>query len=64
MMNLAKGMKNNETRYSGGYCGCCNKTTNAIWERSGNRLSISCQECGTIYEENDNYFKDKHKQKE
>jgi hypothetical protein len=32
--------------------------------RSGNRLSISCQDCGTIYEDNEDYFKEKYKQKE
>lgn len=55
-MSLANGMKNLETRYSSGYCGKCNKTTNAIWERFGKRLLVSCEECGTIIIDDENRF--------
>jgi len=58
-MSLADGMKNFETRYSSGFCGECNKTTNAIWERIGERLHVSCEECGTIIINDENRFKDR-----
>lgn len=48
-MSLADGMKNLETRRSSGFCGPCNKETEAIWDRIGDKLKVSCEECGTIY---------------
>jgi len=58
-MSLSDGMKDLETRYSSGFCGRCNKETNTRWERFGKRLLVSCEECGTIYTDDDNYFKEK-----
>ena len=55
-MGLADGMKDFETRYSEGFCGECNKETNARWERFGKRLLVACEECGTIIIEDENRF--------
>jgi len=56
-MSLTDGMKNFETRYSSGFCGKRNKQTDALWERFGDKLLISCEECGTIITDDENYFK-------
>lgn len=64
MSNLTDGMKNFETRYSSGFCGKCNKQTNALWERFGGRLLVSCEECGTILNDDENYFKKEKKKNE
>ena len=61
-MSLADGMKNLETRTSTGFCGTCNKTSNALWERFGKRLLISCEDCGIILTDDENYFKEEKKQ--
>jgi len=55
-MSLANGMKNSETRYSSGFCGRCNKETDARWERFGKRLLVSCEECGMTIIEDENRF--------
>ena len=56
-MSLADGMKNYETRISNGYCGICDKYTNALWERFDNRLHVSCEECGFILIDNNEKYK-------
>lgn len=58
-MSLADGMINLETRVSNGFCVTCHKMTDALWERFGKRLSVSCEECGTIIINDENYFKEK-----
>ncbi len=58
-MSLANGMKNLETRYSEGFCCACNKTARAIWDRIGDRLLISCEECGTVFEDDKKRFSKK-----
>lgn len=55
---LSDDMQNYETRTSHGYCCDCERETTALWERVGNKLSISCKECGMIYHEDDNKFND------
>jgi len=61
-MSLAEGMKNFETRYSRGFCCECNEETNARWERFGKRLLVSCEGCGVIYTDDENYFKEDNKE--
>ena len=58
-MSFSDGMENYETRRSYGFCGICNKTTAALWERIGANLRISCEKCGTIILEDKNKFKPK-----
>ena len=48
-MNIADRLKDGESISSSGYCGTCKRETEALWERFGDRLSVSCAECGTIY---------------
>ena len=57
--SLSNGMKNYETRRSSGYCGHCGKITDALWGRNGEKLIISCEECGTIILIDNNRFKPK-----
>jgi predicted amidophosphoribosyltransferase len=39
-----------------GFCGGCNKETDARWERFGKRLLVSCEECGMTIIEDENRF--------
>jgi len=63
MKLLADGMKDGEVRYSRGYCGKCNKETFERWERFGDRLHASCEECGSISIDDENRFKRKNQGK-
>ena len=56
-MSFADGMKNFETRRSSGFCGKCNKTTYALWERCGEKLTVSCEDCGIIIIDDNVRFK-------
>ncbi len=56
MKNFADGMKNLETRRSNGFCGRCNKYTDALWDRVGDKLQVSCEECGQILLTDDKRF--------
>jgi hypothetical protein len=61
MKNFANGMKNLETRRSHGFCGQCNKYTDALWERTGKKLQVFCEECGQIFLVDNNRFSSKIK---
>lgn len=63
-MSLADGMENFETRRSNGFCGGCNKQTDALWERCGRKLTVSCEDCGKIYICDENRFAQALAQKE
>lgn len=56
MKSFADGMENLETRHSNGFCGSCGKYTNALWDRVGNKLQVSCEECGQILLVDDKRF--------
>jgi hypothetical protein len=56
-MSIAQGMRDLETRTSTGFCGECNKVSTARWDRIGNRLVVSCEDCGQILIEDKNRFK-------
>ncbi len=48
IVSIASKLKNMETKRSNGFCGSCNRNTDALWERTGDRLTVSCEGCGKI----------------